>query len=1356
MGWPLSQDYNEAVQNPRTSFADPELRDGTATAGPLGLPLPRSGNFADVYQFKSPRGQTWAVKCFTRHVPGLQERYTRIATHLRAARLPFTVRFTFLEKGIRVRSDWYPVLKMQWVEGFTLNEFVRTHADRPDYLRALLGLWVRLSRRLREAKIAHADLQHGNILLVPAASANKLSVKLIDYDGMWVPALAGTPSGEVGHPAYQHPARIRDRVYSSDVDRFPHLVIATALRATAVAGKRLWDRFDNGDSLLFRESDFADPDRSQLFRALWDLDDPTVTNLVGLLVDHAGRSLAKTPWLDEVLTGDRPATVGTATLGRAADRLGVSRRTSRSAVPDDEVFSVPEQANEFGDMVDAEPRPAATTPLIVPLLLAGGGIVALAAVVLVAVLAWRGLRPGPDDLGTGPGNEGQVEARPGIGVSWVALPPGPPQPRLHDLSPEARKTQATYGNPRQFALPRRGPLGVWLMANGRRAIIASTHEVSAADLTTQRVERIVPDVGDLVRVAVSPDGKTVVTAGSDHVVRCWDVEAGAGESWMQTFPGAVTALEITPDGQRVAVSGEQVGYVEWALATGAVLRKHEGLRASRLAFTEDGQRAIAARAEGVELWSLADGQVTPLAPGFLASAICVSTAHHGFAADPGGETKSWDLTTGQPLTDRQLAIVGRLTALEVCGDLLIAGTDSGDIVVVRPDGTQQAIPLLKGASRITSLVPTRDGTYAFAGLETGTAQLIRLSADEKTPKAKPKDEPGDPTAPLRLVREIAGPGEPVAVGVSPDGGHLVIAGATRAVVHETTGLKEVGQVATDPERVIRGAAVVGDKLVLSDAKADGSDGRIRSFDLTGKPVGQPWALPSPAAVTNLQPVPGKNWVLGDVGGVRTVIFDVTTGQPVEGFLPGRGWSPVSAVPDAEGKRIACVLHGSKTSALQLWSVENKALGPPLEASDGIAHVAFLPGGNSVVGAWTYGRIKIWDTSTGKLSREVDHDGVGVVQGIRAMTAALAILDMSRGRAALNMRSGRFLDLSVVPDGRTAWFSPRSWVTSVTNGGRVSVLKADLKELGRLAEVPAPKLPEWDAKLVRDAVAGPPVGAFLTADGLLTVGTAGGRVVRYKAERLIVDRELDTGETALTGIGKAPDRLFTHGPKFGVRMWDSGTFEKLVDYPKTSVPARLFGVRPDGTTFYLVASQMTETEIKTKVTKPGPATTLGSGLRTLVAYSADGEVMASRWANGHTAAFRDRGREQKFDRPDKGPAVVAQALALSADGKYAVIGTNDGRVTVNQTLSGKVQHTEVAHKAGDQVFAVTDAVFVPGPGPTRFLTTAADGRTILWALDKYLRLREFTGLPGDRKLAVSPDGRTVIVHGPAAIEVFELP
>jgi hypothetical protein len=224
MAWPLSQDYNEAVQGPQTAFADPDLRSAQVAANALGLPLPCSGNFADVYRLTCPAtGRSWAVKCFTRQVPGLRERYQQIGLCLEQARLPFMVEFTFLDQGIRVRGAWYPALKMQWVEGLMLNQFVKEHLDQPHVLETLCQVWVRLAGRLREAGIAHGDLQHGNVLLVPGTKAGSLAPRLVDYDGMWVPALAGIPSGEVGHPAYQHPRRLREGIYSRDVDGFPLL-----------------------------------------------------------------------------------------------------------------------------------------------------------------------------------------------------------------------------------------------------------------------------------------------------------------------------------------------------------------------------------------------------------------------------------------------------------------------------------------------------------------------------------------------------------------------------------------------------------------------------------------------------------------------------------------------------------------------------------------------------------------------------------------------------------------------------------------------------------------------------------------------------------------------------------------------------------------------------------------------------------------------------------------------------------------------------------------------------------------------------------------------------------------------------
>src|SRR5262249_43354763 len=323
MSWPLSQDYNEAIQDPLTSFRDPELRGGEAAVNALGLPMPRSGNFADVYEFRCAQtGNTWALKCFTRHVSGLQMRYAEISQHLAAANLPFTVDFTYLHQGIRVRGEWYPLLKMRWVEGPTLNEFVRNHLDKPQMLDLLCQLWQRLARRLREANVAHADLQHGNVLLVPGSKAGALAVKLIAYDGMWGPALASTPSGEVGHPAYQHPQRLRDGTYNPEVDRFPHLLTYTALRALRVGGRALWERYDNGDNLLFRQKDLEAPQQSELFRELLAWKDPETRMLADPLASAARAPIEQPPLLEQ-LAGKGQAVKTTPTVpGRTGLKQG--------------------------------------------------------------------------------------------------------------------------------------------------------------------------------------------------------------------------------------------------------------------------------------------------------------------------------------------------------------------------------------------------------------------------------------------------------------------------------------------------------------------------------------------------------------------------------------------------------------------------------------------------------------------------------------------------------------------------------------------------------------------------------------------------------------------------------------------------------------------------------------------------------------------------------------------------------------------------------------------------------------------------------------------------------------------------
>jgi|GEM_PF-2134483 len=262
MGWPTPQDYNEAIQNPQYAFLDSELQAGEPTLTSLGLPRPITGNFASVYCLECG-ARHWAVRCFLKDFQDQKTRYSLIGSYLGSVQMPYTVGFKFLDQGIRIRNSWYPVLKMEWVQGETLDKFVGDHLSDSTMLGSLATRWVRMIAELEKANLAHGDLQHGNVLIV------NNDFKLIDYDGMYVPPFAGrfATSHELGDPNYQHPRRT-GYDFDSRLDRFSAWVIYLSLVALS-EDPHLWRKTDGGiDHLLLRGEDLKNPQSSLLFNLL--------------------------------------------------------------------------------------------------------------------------------------------------------------------------------------------------------------------------------------------------------------------------------------------------------------------------------------------------------------------------------------------------------------------------------------------------------------------------------------------------------------------------------------------------------------------------------------------------------------------------------------------------------------------------------------------------------------------------------------------------------------------------------------------------------------------------------------------------------------------------------------------------------------------------------------------------------------------------------------------------------------------------------------------------------------------------------------------------------------------------------
>ncbi|NLE74294.1 MAG: hypothetical protein GX604_06680 [Actinobacteria bacterium] len=289
MAWPAPEDYYEAIQNPKFAFADKELQQGHPELTSYGLPRPISGNFASVYRMQCGQ-RDWAVKCFLREFKDQQQRYEAIDEHLARVQLPYTVGCTFLHQGIKVRGQWYPILKMEWVKGQPLNVYIEKHLASPDTLLSLASRWVQMVKALRQASVAHGDLQHGNVLVVQG------DLRLVDYDGMYVPALSGKASHEIGHPHYQHPRRTESD-FGPDLDNFSAWVIYMSLIALTV-DPRLWQQFGGDESLLFRKQDFERPQDSRIIHALDISPDERIRSASAFFKSFLDLGLQQTPSLD--------------------------------------------------------------------------------------------------------------------------------------------------------------------------------------------------------------------------------------------------------------------------------------------------------------------------------------------------------------------------------------------------------------------------------------------------------------------------------------------------------------------------------------------------------------------------------------------------------------------------------------------------------------------------------------------------------------------------------------------------------------------------------------------------------------------------------------------------------------------------------------------------------------------------------------------------------------------------------------------------------------------------------------------------------------------------------------------------
>ena len=293
MQYPLLSEYVSAITHASENLD--QLKHLEVVQDEHGEPYRSSGAFAVVFKMRDPRtGQLYALKCFTEEQEGRSEAYRKIEEKLEVAGTTYFTSMRYYERELFVDSSVsgeseFPVLLMDWVEGSTMELYIREHYRDSYAMEMLCYRFCRLAAYLRSQPFAHGDVKPDNIMVSDTGT-----LTLIDYDGMFVPSMQGESSPTLGTEEFRHPLRTPE-LFDATIDDFALASIALSLRAIAL-DSQLLDQYGAPDRLLFSASDYRDLAQSKVMQAIWKLvGDKDLCKLVGLFVlAHAEQSLAST------------------------------------------------------------------------------------------------------------------------------------------------------------------------------------------------------------------------------------------------------------------------------------------------------------------------------------------------------------------------------------------------------------------------------------------------------------------------------------------------------------------------------------------------------------------------------------------------------------------------------------------------------------------------------------------------------------------------------------------------------------------------------------------------------------------------------------------------------------------------------------------------------------------------------------------------------------------------------------------------------------------------------------------------------------------------------------------------------
>ncbi|MEG4484345.1 TIR domain-containing protein [Microcoleus sp. D2_18a_B4] len=536
---------------------------------------------------------------------------------------------------------------------------------------------------------------------------------------------------------------------------------------------------------------------------------------------------------------------------------------------------------------------------------------------------------------------GTIEAKKQTAIAKLEENAGRVQTLLHADPLEALILAIKATGESESASSEVGPETFALVQSSLRDAAGDARERNLLTASTQAVNSL----------ALSPDGKTLASAGKDGRIRLWNTSSGyPTHQQLDPLPNGLIAplnsVAWSRDGKTI-VSGDVDGTIRlWDISgklMGQRLKGHQGDVWS-IRFSPDGKTIVSSGEDGtIRLW---DTNVKPVGKpfkGHKGGIRSIALSPDGKTIVSGGKDKTVRLWTrqgqliGQPWTGHEDEVAS--VAWSPDGKTIGSGSNDGRIrlwdtsgkLITQPFKGQEGAP-------IGSVVFSPTGRSIVSGGSDGTISVWDLR--------------GNPLLGHPLIGHV---GAVSSVALSPDG-KTIFSSDDKGMIRlwDRYGYL-IGQPFTGHEYGVYSAAFSPDgKTIVSGSY----DKTIRLWDTDGNPIGQPFKGHQGTVYSVAWSPDGKTIVSGSAD--KTLRLWDTSGNPIGQPFKGHQ-GPVGAVAwSPDGKTI---VSGSNDKTIRLWDRLGNPIGQPFEGhTNWVMSVAFSPDGKTIVSGGYNGKLRLWDTS----------------------------------------------------------------------------------------------------------------------------------------------------------------------------------------------------------------------------------------------------------------------------------------------------------------------------------------------------------------------------------------------------------